>query len=365
MLTILKGQTANFTVTVTRDGNAISVASASDIMAQLFTARGLDSLSDPVVCTDSDPGADWENGVVAVSFPDTETEDLTPGMAMLVLHGSFGVKRFRVMVESVDDPTHSQLFVRDLIIEEVRADQLMQTTRRFSGVKAPLSDDYIWSKIVAAEADMARELRVPLVPTKFFPSTPAPEVIADLDMPWSIDPGYDYQQDMFFPDKWGMLKLNNRPLISVEKVSFDFPTMGDSFFEMPIEWLRSYDKYGHVQFVPSTPALFSTAGTFVMRALTGYNLVPMMVHITYVAGLPDAAKNYPELLDAIKKAAVLYAIEDWFPAQSGSISADGLSQSISVDTAKYRDTIDAVVNGEPGTNGGLMAAIHGIRSIVM
>jgi hypothetical protein len=54
-------------------------------------------------------------------------------------------------------------------------------------------------------------------------------------------------------------------------------------------------------------------------------------------------------------------VEDAFVPQSGSISADGLSQSLSVDVSKYHDAVDAILNGPPNSNGGLMTRIHGIR----
>ncbi|ATI15635.1 hypothetical protein [Bordetella phage vB_BbrM_PHB04] len=367
MTTIFKGQPAQLTVTVQVDGAPVAIDAASSVSAQLFTVDGSTALSGPKACASTDAGADWPAGVVAVSFTDTETAALELGDVMLVLTGSsgFSIKRFKVTVESATAPTKSFLFTKDFIVEEIRADRLMAAAQGFMG-GAVMSDDYIWSKVVAAEAHIAHELRVPLVPTKFFPGTPTADQIAALDgMPWGEDPGYDYKQDMFFPDGWGMIKLNNKPLIGVESVKFDFPTMGDTFFDMPVEWIRPYKKYAHLQFVPSTPALFSTAGTFVMRALTGYSIVPLMVKITYVAGLENAARDYPDLIDAIKKTAVLKAIEDGFPAQSGSISADGLSQSMSVDLAKYHEMVDTILNGPKGGNGGLMTAIHGIRSMVM
>ena len=72
----------------------------------------------------------------------------------------------------------------------------------------------------------------------------------------------------------------------------------------------------------------------------------------------------PEILDVIKKKAVLNVLADSYIPQSGSISADGLSQSMSMDISKYSDAIDDIINGPKGTNGGLMTRIHGIRSMV-
>lgn len=367
MTTIIKGQAANIALTVQVDGAPIAINAGSTVSAQLFTLDGATALSGVEPCNANAAGADWTKGIVVAAFQASDTGVLDLGDVMLVLTGSsgFSVKRFKVTVESATAPTKSFLFTRDFVIEDIRSDALMQSAQDLMG-GAILSDDYIWGKVVAAESAIAHRLRVPLVPTQFFPGTPTSDQIAALNgMPWGEDPGYDYKQDMFFPDGWGMLKLNNKPLINVQSVQFDFPTMGDTFFNMPVEWIREYKKYAHVQFVPSTPALFSTAGSFVMRALTGYSVVPLMVKITYVAGLENAARDYPELLDAIKKLAVLKAIEDRFPAQSGSISADGLSQSMSVDLDKYHDVIDTIIDGPKGANGGLMTAIHGIRSMVM
>lgn len=365
MKTILKGQASRFTVAVRSDGKPVPIDTSSAVSARLFSLDGEQALTNDLPCSHDAAGASWSEGVVVVQFEQPDTDNLDIGECMLVLTGPFGVRRFKIFVEDVTAGTRSALFVKDFVIEEVRSDGLMVSARNLLGDHT-LTDDYIWKKILAAEAHIARELRVPLVPTKFFPGKPTQEQIEALNgMPWGIDPGYDYKQDMFFPDEWGMIKLHNRPLISIESVDFDFPTMGDTFFKMPIEWLRTFDKYGHVQFVPSTPALFSSAGAFVMRALTGYRVVPMMVKVTYIAGIENAARDYPDLLDAVKKKAVLLAIEDRFPADSGSISADGLSQSVSIDLASYRETVNVIIHGEKGTNGGLMTAIHGIRSVVL
>ncbi|MNP11944.1 hypothetical protein D3C76_1041570 [compost metagenome] len=94
-------------------------------------------------------------------------------------------------------------------------------------------------------------------------------------------------------------------------------------------------------------------------------IIPSMVEVEYTAGLTDVANTYPELLDCIKKKAVLKVVADAYLPQSGSISADGLSQSLSVDMDKYHDAIDHIINGPAGANGGLMSKIHGIRVMVM
>ena len=362
MTTILVGQAAQFTVTVRENGAPVALDPAGTVTYQLFTADGATAIGSSHNASAADAGADWPNGVVAIALSASDTGGLAIGAAMLVVLMPGRIKRFKLDVESAAAPTHSSLFVKDFVVEELRGDQLLMAAASvFPSVQ--VSDDYLWGKVLAAESDIAHTLRVSLVPTRFFPLPPSDADVAALNgMPWAEDPGYDYEAGMFMPDKWGFIRLRNRPLISVERMALDFPTVGASgFADIPMEWLRIDKKQGDVRLVPSSPVLFSASGTFAMLALTGYQMVPQMVKITYTAGLEDARRDYPELLDAIKKKAVLKAIEDAFLPQSGSISADGLSQSMSVDMDKYRDTIESILFGPKGSNGGLMTALHGIR----
>lgn len=255
---------------------------------------------------------------------------------------------------------------RIIAIAKMRRDRLIMAA---AGAlpQVELSDDYLWEKLRAAESEMAHELRVPLVPTHFFPSEPTPEQVADLDgQPWALDPGYDYApQDFAYNDKWGFIKLRNKPLHSVSRVRFAYPGGPTAHYDLPLDWLRVDKKYGQVQFVPSSTAFAAPLNAFVMQAIGQGRTIPLAIQITYVAGLDNVPANYPELLDVILKKAALKVIEDAFLPQSGSISADGLSQSMSHDMDKHRATIDQIINGGKGSNGGLMTAIHGIRFGVM
>ena len=60
----------------------------------------------------------------------------------------------------------------------------------------------------------------------------------------------------------------------------------------------------------------------------------------------------------VKRMASLKLLKTAFLPQSGSISADGLSQSSSVDVSKWQDEIDHDL-------GALRNAIHGIRFAVL
>lgn len=368
MTTILAGQAAQFPVTVQVDGAPVAVDPGSTVTAQLFSIDGLQSLSSAVACASDAAGAAWASGVVAVAFDAATTADLATGQAMLVLTSSNPafVKRFRVNVETATGPTRSTLFIKDLVVEELRADRLMIASQNFfAGVT--LSDDFLWSKIAAAESEIKHTLRVPLVPTQFFPYAPSNADIAALPagMPWDIDPPYDYDPEFFQGEKWGFIVCRQKPVQTVQRIRFAYPAPSDQFFDIPLDWIRIDGKYGHIRLVPATSAFSAPLSAFMMQALGGGRTIPFMLQVSYVAGIANAATEYPELVDVIKKLAVLKAVEDGFLPQSGSISADGLSQSMSVDMEKYRDTIDHVLNGPKGSNGGLMTAIHGVRSTVM
>lgn len=364
MTTILAGQPANFTVTIQRNGVPVPIDQGSTVTAQLFTADGRTQLSAAAQQT-AVPG--WASGEISVAL-DTAATSVSAGDAMLVVTSTNPaiVKRFAARIETAGDFERSGLFVKDIAVDRLRADSLMMAASgAFTAVQ--VSDDYLWDKLRAAESEMAHELRVPLVPTAFFPDKPSDDEIAALNgMPWGIDPGYDYApSDFAFNDKWGYIKMRNKPLHSVSRVRFSYPGGPTAHYDLPLDWLRMDKKYGQVQFVPSSTAFAAPLNTFVMQAIGQGRTIPLAIQFTYVAGLDNVQQNYPELMDAIMKKTVIKVVEDAFLPQSGSISADGLSQSISNDMDKHRDTVERIINGEKGSNGGLMAAIHGIRFGVM
>jgi hypothetical protein len=254
---------------------------------------------------------------------------------------------------------------RIIAVAKLRRDQLVMLAAGLLP-SITLTDDYLWDKLRAAESDVANSLRVKLVPTKFFPTEPTSEQLAALpaDMPWEVEGGYDYEPGNFDGDKWGYIVARQRPIIAIESMRWVYPSQNQAHFDIPAVWLRVDKKYGHVRIVPSTNAMMTSMTAFGMTQMAGSMVVPEMVQLTYTAGLADAAGDYPELLDVIKKKAALKLLNDAFLPQSGSISADGLSQSLSADMSKYAETIDEALNGPSGSNGGLMTRIHGIRAMV-
>lgn len=353
---------ADGAVSVTVKRNGVAVAVTGTVTAVLRSADGATELIPAKSLDGTESGSNWASGVVSVPYTAAETTGLATGIALLVLSGAFGSKSFQVSIEAIGQVVRSALFVRDVAVDKLREDRLMvAATGAFPSVQ--ISDDYLWDKLLAAESSIAHDLRVPLVPTHFFSITPTQAEIDGLNgAPWAIDPGYEYSPESFgYNDKWGMIKLRNKPLHSVSRVRFAYPGGSGSHYDLPLDWLRMDKRFGTVQFVPSSTAFIAPLNAFVMRAIGNGRTIPLAIQINYVAGLENAAQTYPELVDVIMKSAALKIIEDAYLPQSGSISADGLSQSMSNDMDKHHDMIDRILYGGKGSNGGLMTAIHGVR----
>ena len=252
-------------------------------------------------------------------------------------------------------------------VASLRADRLaMAAAGTLPGVT--LSDDFVYSKLLAAEKSIARRLRVYLEPTYIVPDD-APQAELDaLDASgkaWAQEAAYDYSADFFIGDRWGYLIAQSKTLVSVDSLQFVYPSAVNQVFTVPPEWIRLDRRMGQIRLVPATQTFMAPLGAFLMQALSGGRVVPFMVQLRYTAGLKDAANQWPDLIDVIKKKAVLSLMEDAFLPQSGTISADGLSQSVSADVGKYHDMIDEAIDGGKGSNGGLMTAIHGVRMGVL
>lgn len=359
MTTIIAGSPASFTLQVQVDGDAIAVT--GPVSARIYSVDGRTEVMADTALAD---GGGWADGQVLVQLTGDTTSSFPLGRLVLVLIGPFGMKRFGLYVEALFSATRTSLFIKDIVLDELRRDRLMAAA---AGVlqDVKFTDDYLWDKVRAAESEISHALRVPLVPTKFFPLPPTQAQLDALDgIAWEIEPGYDYDPSMFEVNKWGYIVTRQRPIISVDSMIFAYPAQDVSLFQIPPDWLRIDQRYGQIRIVPSSSAPLFAINEWAMSMISNGTNVPAMVQLTYTAGLIDAAGTYPELIDIIKKKAVLKIIGDAFLPQSGSISADGLSQSISADMGKYNDVIDETLNGGKGSNGGLMAKIHGIRLAV-
>lgn len=366
-MSLTQGRSAIVKATLKQSGVAVSFAPTAVITAALYSTDGSVPLGPPKVLLPTTHGADWTTGIVVATFTEVETAVISPPAAVVrfasTVDGQPAFWNITVPVDVEPDELVSRLFpVKAIALSRLRRDRLVLASR---GVlpDVHLSDEFLWDKLRAAEYEMAHELRVPLSPTHFFPSDPTPAEIAALNgAPWGIDPGYDYAPtDFAFNDKWGTIKLRNKPLRQVTRVRFAYPGGPNAHYDLPLDWVRADKKYGMIQFVPSSTAFAAPLNSFVMQAIGQGRTIPLAIQVSYVAGLKDIHVNFPELLDAVYKKAAIKVIEDAFLPASGSISADGLSQSISHDMDKHYDSIERILHGGKGSNGGLMTVIHGVR----
>ena len=258
------------------------------------------------------------------------------------------------------------------LITQIEAETALTNSVRRMALPMPAEFEagFLWSQYRAAEADASRQLRVLLQPTQVFAGDPTDAEIAALTtvsadvvpvttvMPHIIEAAYDYEPDMFQYDKWGFIVTRQRPIIAVQSIQMVFPAVASHPFDIAADWIRMDRKYGQIRIVPTGASMATPIAMHLMQIIGGGRAVPHMVRIRYTAGLTDAANNYPDLLDVIKKMALLRIIDGMFFPQSGSISADGLSQSISVDAQKLHDGIDDKLDA-------LRDSIHGVRCMVV
>jgi hypothetical protein len=350
------------TFTVMQDGVPVAIDPATAVNVQLFSLSTMTPISQARAVASNEGDADWSAGVVGVVLLTSEQQALTPPAVMVVISSNSFVKRFKLEVKSPSKIDKSLLFIKDFIVDELRADRLMVLAQTFfPGIT--FSDDFLWEKVISSENETAFDLRVPLVPTQFFGTDPTPAQVAALPrgMPFDVDPAQDYEPDFFQGEKWGFMVLRNKPVIDVQRVTFVYPAPTTGFFDFPQDWLRIDKKYGQIRFVPASSTFVAPLNAFLLQALGGGRTIPFAFEVMYTAGITNVRQQYPQLVDVIKRRAVMKVIEDGFIPSSGSISADGLSQSLSVDLEKYRDTINTTLFGPKGVNGGLLTAIHGIK----
>lgn len=226
-------------------------------------------------------------------------------------------------------------------VASIRRDRLLTAAETFApGEK--ITDDYLLEKLVATEAELQRRARCFFSTRTVIPMTADPAVIAAAEAagPVILEPGYDYSPDLFAGNTWGLIELRQRPVQSIQSIVFNYPAPNNTLFTIPNEWVRFEPRYGRLNLVPVQTAISLPLNAFILSALGGGRTVPLMLQVSYTCGIANAAKDYPDLLDVIKKGTVLNIIDDRFMPTSGSISQDGLSQSISVDSSKYQAAID-------------------------
>lgn len=241
-------------------------------------------------------------------------------------------------------------------VMSVRRDRLLTASSDYFP-DAELTDEYILEKLVAAEADLSRQLRVFFQPRVVLPNSVLQSEIdsyTNNGQQVYLEPGYDYDPNIFIGNRWGFQQLRQRPVQSLIQVSFAYPAPTDTLFIIPSNWFRIDQKYGVLNMVPVQTAISLPLNAFILSALGGGRTVPLMLQIRYIAGLANVAADYPDILDAIKRQAVLGIINDNYVPSSGSASVDGLSQSLAFDIDRYQKQQDKKIET-------LRSSIHGIR----
>lgn len=219
------------------------------------------------------------------------------------------------------------------------------------------TDAFLLGQLQAAEADASHALRVFFEPVECLPESATQAERDALDATgtrWIEEPGYDLEDEFFQGDRWGYLAVRQKPIIRVTNYRFVYPLPATGIFTVPADWIRLDKKYGHVRLVPGSQAFAAPLAIGMLQAFGAGRGIPQAVHIRYTAGMTNAAQQYPDLLDLIKRMAVLRVLQGLFLPTSGSISADGLSESQSIDMAKYQMDIDAQLKR-------LDQAINGIK----
>lgn len=229
--------------------------------------------------------------------------------------------------------------------------------------KLNFTDQFIWGRLMAAESKISRALRVPLQPTEFFATPPAePEIAALNGAPWAIDPPYDLdQQDVQFRGI-RFLRLRMLPVIDVHSVAMVYPGQSRPIFTIPPDWIKLEREHGHLQIVPIGSQFgyygIPSAG-IALATMVGGSTMPHVFHIRYRAGIENILESFPDLLDIALRQASIGALKARFMPQSGSISADGLSQSYSApDFGALQDQIDDELND-------IRTSIVGVRFTVL
>lgn len=242
-------------------------------------------------------------------------------------------------------------------VNDLLSDRLIQAGQTYLPGQT-LSSKYIWNKLLAAEKDAAHRLRCFLEPTEIIPEGYTADEISGLTTPWVEEPAYDYNPDFFSGDRWGFLTTRHRPIVQVGYIQFVYPNLQNGIFNVPAAWIRVDKKYGTINLLPTGVSVSAPLGAYILTVVGGGRTIPHMIRVRYTAGLSNVVSDYPDLADLIKRMAVLRIIEDAFQPQSASISADGLSQNLSLDVQKYRDGIDQGIER-------LREQIHGVRMIAL
>ncbi len=240
---------------------------------------------------------------------------------------------------------------------------------------AALTDTMLWDKMMAAEAEAEHKLRVFFSPTEVIPdNAPQSEIDAfeAAGTRYSLISAFDYEPKLFKTDAWGYIRLPFKPIQAVHSIIINFPSPFLMNYTVPNDWIRIDRRFGDLRLVPTSTAAVTPVGAYAV-AMWGGDTYPQAVGIRYRCGLVNAngqavssfAQHWNDLVDVVKRMAILKILRTAMLPSSTSISADGLSQSRSFNFDGWQAGIDDALMGPHGANGGLYSLIHGVSGTVM
>lgn len=210
------------------------------------------------------------------------------------------------------------------------------------------------AKLDAGVAELQRKLRFPVVPTYVFPgpasgpigAMPAAEqqFMPDPAMPFMAESGYDLPPGFLGVAQWGAISLYHRPVQQVLRVDFTYPGMPGASFTCPESWLQLDRKGGRIHFFPVTGYADAPISMVALQAVYAAQTIPLMVKVRYVAGIDPSLSENADVVEAAYRMAMIQLLRDTFLPQSGSVSVDGLSQSVSADIDKLSGSLDSTLD---------------------
>ncbi len=191
-----------------------------------------------------------------------------------------------------------------------------------TGLRYELTNDDLKDQIDRAVATLELELGLVIFPVQFDEKHP-----------------FDRQ----FWDSYGYIKVEHRPVSSVEEVAFSAPTNSlgatSDIFSVNMDWVETKNFHkGQINLIPLAPAISSNytqtgsgSGAAYLQLLSGIGWIPSLVRVKYTAGFPDGRmpRVINELIGINAALEVLGVLQATNSATSYSISLDGQSQSVS------------------------------------
>lgn len=140
-------------------------------------------------------------------------------------------------------------------------------------------------------------------------------------------------------ESFGYLRLERRPVASVEKMTIT-PPSGNDLYQIPNEWIETaYLPKGQLNLIPignsiayGSPGQVGSGGALFLNVLGNMSWVPAFWQIEYTSGFPDGMmpKIVNELIGVVAAMEILSQLAaTWGASTSHSQGMDGLSQSIS------------------------------------